>query len=233
MRDVVRQVTTFPELLRKLEVLVENEAGSPLTAAAKDVLESGVRNAILVYKGTVFATELDSRSTFHEIAEPLDRVIALLEDEANRDAVLSALGAPGLVRGRFSVDDTGTPIRDDLSSVRFLLQLGPEQGRGRRLVSLRRRRLLLAYLRAIARAVPQPPAPRGRGQPPTAESFREFVDRLATCWERASGTLFRSMNRPARFVHYVVEFGDATRPKESTTYMIKLIVAKRRAQISE
>jgi hypothetical protein len=185
-----------------------------------------------VYKGTVFADEFASRSTLHEIAEPLDRVIALLEDEANRDAVLLALGAPGLVRRRFRVDESGTPIRDDLSSVRSLLQLGPEQGRGRRLLPLRRRRLLLAYLRAIARAVPQPPAPRGRGQPPTPESFYKFVDRLATCWERASVTPFRQVNRPEQFVYAVVEFIDAALLKKLPK-IIERVVNVRRAQISE
>ena len=87
-------------------------------------------------------------------------------------------------------------------------------------------------LRAIARAVPEPPAPRRRGRPPTAKSFYDFVDRLATCWERMSGTHFRQGNRPEQFVHYVVEFDDPARPKESTTYMIKLIVAERIAQSS-
>jgi hypothetical protein len=88
-------------------------------------------------------------------------------------------------------------------------------------------------LRAIARAVPEPPAPRGRGQPPTAESFYWFVDRLATCWERDSGTPFRQVNRPEQFVHDVVEFADPARSKGSTTYVIKLVVSERRAQISE
>jgi hypothetical protein len=88
-------------------------------------------------------------------------------------------------------------------------------------------------LRAIARAVPEPPAPRGMGRPRTEESFRKFVDRLATCWERASGTPFKQVNRPGQFVHDVVEFADPARPKESTTYLIKCIVAERIAQISE
>jgi hypothetical protein len=88
-------------------------------------------------------------------------------------------------------------------------------------------------LRAIARAVPEPPAPRGRGNPPTAKSFHDFVDRLATCWERASGTSFRSGNRPEQFVHDVVEFTDSARSKGSTSYVIKLVVSERRPQISE
>jgi hypothetical protein len=110
MRDVVRQATTIFPLLRRLETLVEAEGARPLTNPDRDALESGIRRAILVYKGANSATELASRSTLHEIAEPLDRVVSLLEDEANRDAVLAALGAPEwlAIRGRFSVDRPGS-----------------------------------------------------------------------------------------------------------------------------
>jgi hypothetical protein len=63
MRDAVRQATmTFPDLLRKLEVLVEAEAERPLTNPERDALGSGIRSAILVYKGTKFATRPGSRS---------------------------------------------------------------------------------------------------------------------------------------------------------------------------
>jgi hypothetical protein len=223
MRDVVRPAADFPGLFRRLETLVENEAGSPLSASGRSALESGITKAIMVHAGTKFATELKSRFTLHGIAEPLARVIALLEDEANRDAVLVALGAPEwlAIRGRFSVDPTGTPTHPT-----------PTGDPAERRAAAGHRRLL-ADLRAIARAVPKQPEGRKKGRPPTAESFHDFIDRLATCWERASGTSFRSVNRPAQFVHAVVDFVDPLRPKESTTYMIKLVVSERLAQISE
>jgi hypothetical protein len=149
----------------------------------------------MVYRGTKFAGERASRSTLHEIAKPLARVISLLEHEPNRDGVLVALGAPEwlAIRGRFSMDPTEKLIPGG--------DLGEQQ-------AAVRRRSLLDDLRAIARAVPEPPAPRKRGRPPTAKSFHDFVDRLATCWERASGTTFRSVNRSKQFVINVIEFVD-------------------------
>jgi hypothetical protein len=221
MRDVVRQAEDFPELLRKLVARVEDETTSPLTASGHFALESGVAKAVMVYAGTKFATELKSQSTLHEIKEPLARVISLLEHEANRDAILVALGAPQwlAMRGRFSVDLTGKPIPNATGDA-------AEQQAAARYKDL------LDDLRAIARAVPEQPTRPKKGRPPTAKSFHDFVDRLATCWERTSGTPFRQVNRPAQFVHYVVEFADAARLKELPE-MIKRIVRERRAQISE
>jgi hypothetical protein len=219
MRDVVRQATTTFPLLRRLEALVEAEAARPLTNPDRDALESGIRRAILVYEGTKFATELAFRSTLHELAEPLARVVALLEDEANRDAILVALGAPEwlAIHGRFSVDPNGTPIGDDLDEQRE---------------AAARHEILLDNLRAIARAVRTPPEGRKRGRPRTAKSFHDFVNRLATCWERASGTPFRQVNRPEQFVYAVVEFVESPHLKQLPK-MIERIVAERRAQISE
>jgi hypothetical protein len=217
MRDVVRQATTFPELLRRLEARVVAETGSSLTDATRSELERRVRHAIMVYRGTKFVGERASRSTLHEIANPLARVISLLEHEPNRDSVLGALGAPEM-RGRFSVDDTGTPAPP--------IPTGDEQQVAARYGAL------LDGLRSISRAVPASPAKRKRGKPPTARSFRDFIERLATCWERASGTPFRSVNRSKQFVIYVVEFVDPT-CLEKLPYVIEHVVADRRAQISE
>ena len=218
MRDVVRQVRTFPELLRRLDALVEAERGSSLTDATRSELERRVRHAIMVYRGTKFASERAFRSTLHEIMKPLGRVIALLEDDANRDAVLVALGAPEwlAIRGRFSMDPTGKPTSGG--------DLGEQQAAARH-------RSLLDDLRAIARAVPKQPEGRKRGRPPTARSFHGFVGRLATCWERASGTHFRQGNRRERFVIDVVEFVDPA-CLEKLPYMIERVVAERIAQTS-
>jgi hypothetical protein len=119
MRDVVRQVAD-PELLRKLVALVEAEVESKLTDSTRAELERGIADAILIYRGSKHSTELASGFSFHEIAEPLDRVIALLEHEANRNAVLVALGAPEwlAIKGRLTVDSTGTPIRAAIPSAR-------------------------------------------------------------------------------------------------------------------
>jgi hypothetical protein len=204
MRDVVRKTAPFPELLTKLEALVERETGR--TGEARAALASGIRQAVFIYNGTKFAVELASQSTFHEIAEPLARVIALLEAEANRDAILTALGAPEWLAmgGRFSVDGTGAA--------------GPPIATEDEQHAEARYRALLDGLHAIARAVPAPPTKRKRGKPPTAKDFVALVDRLATCWERATGKRFTQdwhkgepVSAAARFVHAVVKLVDPAR----------------------
>jgi hypothetical protein len=134
----------------------------------------------------------------------------------NRVDILVRLGAPQWLadRGRFSVGPDGTPVEDDL---------GEQQEAAARLTTI------LDGLRDIARPVPPPPGRRGRGKPRTPRSFHDFVDRVAAAWERASGTPFRQTNHPATFAHEVTKFVDPARSEESTTYVIKLIVAERRA----
>jgi hypothetical protein len=217
MRDIVR-VADFSGLFRKLRVLVERETKSKMTDSDRSVMESSVTAAIMVYRGHKSSVELASRFTLHEIAEPLNCVIKLLEDEANRDAILVALGAPEwlAIRGRFSVGLTGKPIVGVL----------PEEQQ-----ATTRYEELLGDLRKIAATLPSPPAKRKRGKPPTEADFRAFIDRLATCWERASGTPFRQTNRPREFVYAVVALLAPARLNKLPK-VIESIVAERRAQIS-
>jgi hypothetical protein len=248
----VRDTAEFAKLLRRLVRLVEAEARSPLTDSALSDLERGVRHAILVYEGTKFATEFASRSTLHEIAEPLTHVIGLLEDEANRDAVLVALSPPEWIamqlgespwsksklspqeavakvarmrRGRFSIDGRGTPGAP--------IPTEDEQ----QAASCYRN--LFDDLRSISRAVPMPPAKRNRGAPEKkgrTDPFHDLVDRLATAWERATDKPFRqhwydkkkgvAANSAAQFVQAVVEMVDPARLR-SLPKMTERIVTER------
>lgn len=235
MRDMVRQAADLPGLMRRLEALVEDKAKSPLTASGRAALESGITKAIMVYAGTKFATELKSQFTLHEIDEPLARVIALLEHEPNRDAILVGLGAPEwlAIRGRFSVDPSGTPTHPTPTG-------DPAEQR-----AAARHRRLLADLHAISRgAVPAPPAKRKRGAPTKKgrrDPFHDLINHLATCWERATGKPFSQhwydkkklvpANSAAQFVQAVVEVVAPARLR-SLPKMTEQIVRERRAHIS-
>ncbi|MGO8921397.1 MAG: hypothetical protein ACLQF4_00480 [Xanthobacteraceae bacterium] len=164
------------------------------------MLEQLVIMPMMAYEGAELSTWLGSESTLHEIAEPLDRVIALLEHEVNRDAVLVALGA----------------------SV-WLASRRPEVER-----AWARYQSLLDDLRKIAAAAPPYPAKRREGRPRTAKEFYDLIDRLASCWERATGKPFRQVNRSAQFVTEVVELMDPARSRALPKVMEKIVAERRK-----
>jgi len=97
---------------------------------------------------------------------------------------------------------------------------------------------LLGDLDAIARALPPPPARRGKGRPSKTEDLFALADRLATYWEQMTGQPFKQAwhngeptTLAALFVFDVVKFID---PK----LVVKLpkvtekVVANRRAASS-
>jgi hypothetical protein len=154
----------------------------------------------MLYDGAELMISLASKSTSHEIAEPLNRVIALLEREANRDVVLLALGASIL------------PVPSKPENVR----------------ASARYESLLDDLRKIAAAAPPPPAKRRRGRPRTARDFHDLIDQLASCWEHVSGKPFRQVNRSEQFVTAVVELIDPARLSALPKVMEKIVTARRK-----
>jgi hypothetical protein len=210
----------YKPLLKRLREIIEKAKGSPFLPIDKTVLEGTVVRVVAVYDGTQYLADLASRSTFHDIREPLARVVEILKHEANRDDVVVALGAP------------------------VMLALSPDQPAVDRAVA--RYENLLDCLDAIDRAVPPPPAKHPRGPQP-AKDLRALVERLAEYWERATGRPFRqdwhrSKGAPPQpetaateFVYEVVKFIDASRLRKlpKITESIVTELKKRRAATSD
>jgi hypothetical protein len=202
----------FEPLLDSLEKHVAAAATRSFGPVDRQVLRSIIVEAAMMYEGTRYFADEASRCTLHELAEPLARVIQLLEHDANRDDVFVALGAPAA------------------------LALSPDQRAVEEAVA--RYEILLRDLDKIARAVPQPPAKPGPGKPSRTMDLHALVERLADYWERATGQRFTQhwlkgapLTPATEFVHAVVRFIDAERlgalPK-----VTERIVTKRRAASS-
>jgi len=196
----------YKPLLKKLEDIVENETKRSLD---RQVMELTVRGAIALYDGLRFSADLASRSTLHELAAPLARVIAILKHEANCDSILVALGAPDTLA-----------MSQDQTAVRL---------------ALTRYENLLDDLNKIASRLPPPPAKRGKGKPTKANDLLALVDKLAPYWERATGKRFTQgwhkgtpVSPAAQFVYAVVGFVDPRRLPELPK-VTERIVTERRA----
>ncbi len=199
-------------LLDRLETLITaTAAGKSFRPVDRQVLMSIVVEAALIYDGTRYLADEASRCTFHELGEPLARVIESLKHDANRDSVFVALGAPAT------------------------LALSPDQRAVEEAVA--RYDVLLGDLDKIARAVPEPPAKRGPGRP-ARKDLLALVAHLANYWERATGeciTQLWSKDEPissaAQFIHAVVLFIDP-QGLRSVPEMMEQIIKARRAAIS-
>jgi hypothetical protein len=206
----------YQPLLKRLEKSVETETQKTFRPVDRVVLENIIVGAIAIYDGTQFLANLASRFTLHEIVAPLAQVIKILKHEANYDAIFVALGAPAM------------------------LALSPDQGAVDRAVA--RYENLLDDLDEIARAVPPPPAKRGRGKPP-AKDLRALVESLADYWERVTRRRFtqnwhkessgpwKPTTNATAFVYDVVKFIDSKR-LGALKEMTEDIVKKRRAATS-
>lgn len=204
----------FKPLLEKLKKHVVNERKRGRDTTKRfdredyRLLESTVRQTAWMYETSNYL--INDASTFHELRDSeiakdprkrgrLDYVITLLEDPANYDATIHALGAYGL------------PMDGD--------QIAVEQAKAW-LASI------LRGLDAIKRAVPPLPEKRRPGPPSKRKDLDFFVSRLAAFWERVTGHAFKidwskndfgkpginpGVTNAARFVYDVVNFVDPTR----------------------
>jgi len=215
--DALLASAEFEPLLRRLEIILDTERACPLTVIDRAVLEQTIITAIAVYDGTQFLAELASRSTLHQIREPLARVVEILKHEANYDDIFVALGAP------------------------VMLALSPNQ----RAVdqAIERYENTLDALDDIARALPPTPAKRGPGRQP-AKDLRALVEYLADYWKQVVGRPFKQdwhressigpkkpTTNAAAFVYEVVKFTDASR-LGAVPKMTESIVKNRRAATS-
>jgi len=214
---VLLESADYRPLLKRLENIVVSETKKSFRPVDRAVLENIIIRVIAVYDGTQFSADMASRSTLHEIREPLARVIGILKHVANCDDIFVALGAPAM------------------------LACSPDQRAVDRAVA--RYENLLDALDEIARAVPPPPAKRRPGRQP-AKDLRALVDRLADYWERATRRPFKqnwhkeSSDGPWQpttnatvFVYDAVKFIDSKR-LGSLKEMTENIVEKRRAATS-
>ena len=187
------------ELLAEPRRLAETARKSALTDSEFSELKEFVIEAMEMYEWrSEQRLTRAPESTLHEIAEPLERVIALLKHKANYYAVLVALDSPVL----------------------------PHLGGPKVKLAKARYRRLLADLREIALAAP-PPEKRGPGKRPD-EHFHDLIRSLAAYWKHATGKPFRQGNYPARFVLAAVEFIDPARTELAVTKQMEKVVTERR-----
>jgi len=198
-------------LLDKLASHVAAEVEKADFPIDREALWSIILMAQMVYDGTRIGADATARSTFHELAEPLCRVIEILKDEANCDSAYVALGAP------------------------VSLALSPDQlALGR---AIERYETLMRDLDDLARAVPPPPK-RGKGRPSKTRDLRALAECLVDHWEAWTGHLptqnwhqGEPIANAAQFVYCAVEYIDPERLGELPKVMEK-IVAERRAATS-
>jgi hypothetical protein len=199
----------YKPLLQGLEKIVKTQTNKTFRPVDRELMEFTIRSAIMLYDGLNFSADLAARSTLHDLAVPLARVIDILEHEANYDNIFVALGAPAM------------------------LAMSPDQRAVKQAIA--RYENLLDDLHKLARGVPPPPAKRGKGKPAKANDLLAVVDVLAPYWERATGKRFTQdwhkgapVTPATQFVHAVVCFIDPKRlpglPK-----VTERIVAERRA----
>jgi hypothetical protein len=185
----------FEPLIDRLQSYLADEREEADFLVDREVLSDIVLSAGMAYDGVRFSDDAASKSTFHDLAAPLARVIEILKHDANYDSALVALGAAAL------------------------LALSPDQLAVSR--AMERHEALLLALDDIARAAPPPPAKRGRGRPPKTKDLRFMVGGLADFWEIHTGhppTRSWREGKPvpgearfAWFAYDVVEFIDPER----------------------
>jgi hypothetical protein len=149
----------FDSLLARLEEIVVAETGTTSEPLDREKLKASIVNACISYWGIGHLTDQISRYTLHHLDVPLARVIEILRNNANIPDVLMALGAPAMRNS--------------------------DQQAAHRAIA--RYEILIRELGQLARAVPSPPAKRGKGRPPTAVEFRALVEQLASYWKYWTG----------------------------------------------
>jgi len=188
------------ELLAEPRRLAETARKSALTDSEFSELKEFVIEAMEMYEWrSEQRLTRAPESTLHEIAEPLERVIALLKHKANYYAVLVALDSPVL----------------------------PHLGGPKVKLAKARYRRLLADLREIAAAALSAPEKRGRGRPPD-EHFYDLIRSLAAYWVYVTGKPFRQGNYPAQFVIALVELIDPARSGAAVEKVMEKVVTERR-----
>lgn len=178
----------FSDLLIKIEEYISVEAGREFLLNDRSILRLKITEILMLHSGMQLTNKMASRSTLHEINEPLAKVIEILRNPANSDHVLVSLGAP------------------------FMLALSPNQTDVE--TAIARFDDLLDSLNAIAENLPPQPQKRGKGRPPNDE-LQVLVEMLATYWVRATGKPFKQdwlngdpLTNATKFVHEVIKFLD-------------------------
>jgi len=208
----------FEEVVSKLSGYIEAKREQPSGPESGERLASIIREVWMVYDGTRYSLLQNSdpglRPNLYEIAEPLARVIALLEHEGNWPDVLVGLGAPAT------------------------LAMSPDQEAVER--ATERHKELLCRLRDIQRIIPRPPVSAGRGRPSKTKDLRSLVNELVAFWEREtkkdfkqSWVKFKNTWLPKRgtgtaFVYDIVELIDCDRLPELRTITEDIVRERRR-----
>jgi hypothetical protein len=183
--EALMQDARLDRLLDKLEGYLRRGGAKVVDRARLKTLV--VEDAVLVYRGRRYIAERAPAKNLHpQLAEPLTRVIEILEGAFDIGDILSALGAP-------------------------FLALGPEE---QLRAAVRRYEDLLDYLYAIRLSL-KPPEKRLASRPVTTGDVRALVDRLADYWESVTGKHFspdwhrvEAANPSAAFVYDVVSYID-------------------------
>jgi hypothetical protein len=204
----------FESLLDRLQHYLAAEREQADFLVDREVLSSIVFGAALVYEGVQLSDDAASKSTFHELAALLPRVMELLTDDANYGEVLVALGAP------------------------VMLAVSPDQAAVKRAVEWHE--TIMRGLDDIARTAPAPPAKRGRGRPSNPKDLRFMVGGLADRWEAHTGHLPTQSWREGKpvpgearfawFVYDVVAFIDPERLGELPKVTAKIVADWRAGQ---
>ncbi len=198
----------FRKLVPALRI-VERSTEGPLDARRRFFLAQRIMVTIGVYHGTQLMDMLSRKQNIDEIAKPLAEVIEKLQEKANIDVVLVALGAPAML--------IASPDQDAFQK------------------AIAEYQIILRGLRKIAANMPASAAKRGRGRP-RALDLHALVERLAQVWNTFTGKPFKQLwhrqrgvyeplTESVQFIHSIVEIVDAKRLKELPT-ITKRIVAE-------
>jgi hypothetical protein len=238
-------------LFSRLEIYVTSKAGKNITPSDRRLLQLTVIMGGLAYTSAAAMSAQASRSSLHELSEPLNRVIALLKHHENVAEVLIALGASDIVRlpSPLNLSASSDPQALDRALARHQALLrdfndapGSLEMRSRFVLAgcddqevVARYGALLRDLGQIALNLPPRPPRRGRGRPSTTGNLRVLVETLVEYWERTTGKPFAAdwhkgepLNDATGFVVETIRFIAPRRLRSLPRLTAKIINVRRR-----
>jgi hypothetical protein len=173
--------TEFEALLALLETCIAAAATRGVADPYRKNLKAALFKASVAYQEVRRSADTAAQSTFHQI--DLQDEIQRFNNEADREAILIALGAPA---------STTLPLT------------WPQSDRAAVELAWDRYKSMMRSLADVDRAVPPAPAPRGKGRPTETADLRAAVQVLVDHWEQVTGKPFAADwekgNDAARFL---------------------------------